>query len=111
MENTEQKYVTVLSNFLYILPFLLQEDVKQLAQPLTLNCVHVDSQNFLFGCLEVNSLDIGIDGAQPKNLFWVTKMMPLFQKCEYVDAEPIIEGYNPEVIETFMAMHRSQLSV
>jgi len=56
------------------------EDVQQLPEPVTLNCIHSDSQNFLFGCLEVHSLDISSNESVAKNLFWVTDNMQLFKK-------------------------------
>ena len=85
--------------------------MQQLPEPVTLNCIHSDSQNFLFGCLEVHSLDISSNESVAKNLFWVTDNMQLFKKCEYVNGQPVLEGYNPQVIETLMAVHHSQLSV
>lgn len=87
------------------------ENVEELPQPLTLNCIHTDSQNFLFGCLEVNSLNIRNTDSIAKNLFWVTDNMQAFSKCEYVNGQLVFEGYNPQVIETLMAMHHSQLSL
>jgi len=87
------------------------ENVTELPQPVTLNCIHTDSQNFLFGCLEVHSLDISSADSVAKNLFWVTDNLKAFEKCEYVNGQLVFEGYNSQVIETLMAMHHSQLSL
>ena len=85
--------------------------MTELPQPVTLNCIHTDSQNFLFGCLEVHSLDISSADSVAKNLFWVTDNLKAFEKCEYVNGQLVFEGYNSQVIETLMAMHHSQLSL
>lgn len=84
-----------------------QKDVKELPEPVTINCIQTDSRNFYFGCLQLHSLDL--DSSQAAhNMFWVEGPQPLFTKCDYVDNKPVLEGYNPEVLETLMALYKSQ---
>ena len=83
----------------------------QLPRPVVVNSVHTDSRNFMFGSLELHSLDLsGEDGAATgRNLFWLQQQMPLFDECGYVGGRPHLQGYNPLVLDTFLAMYRSSL--
>ncbi|KAI9551587.1 hypothetical protein GHT06_021920 [Daphnia sinensis] len=83
------------------------KDVKELPEQLTINCVQTDSRNFYFGCFQLHSLDLDSSEAA-HNLFWVEGPQPMFAKCDYVNNQPVLEGYNPEVLETLMALYKSQ---
>jgi len=85
-------------------------DVTELPEPLTLNCVHSDTKNFIFGALQVHSLDLNGESDQARNLLWLEEPCTLYSKCEYVDGRPVLEGYNPNCAETLIALYRSQLA-
>jgi large subunit ribosomal protein L37 len=87
----------------------LQKDVKDLPEPVTINCMQTDSRNFYFGCLQLHSLDLD-SSKVANNLFWIEDPQPMFTKCDYVDNKPVLEGYNPQVLETLMALYKSQMA-
>ena len=87
----------------------LQKDVKDLPEPVTINCMQTDSRNFYFGCLQLHSLDLD-SSKVANNLFWIEDPQPMFTKCDYVDNQPVLEGYNPQVLETLMALYKSQMA-
>lgn len=83
--------------------------MTELPEPLTLNCLQTNSQEFIFGALQLHSLDLNGEGDKARNLFWLQEPMALFTKCSYVAGQPVFEGYDPRVAETLMAVYRSQL--
>lgn len=88
----------------------MQKDVVELPEPLTLNCLQSDSRNFIFGALQVHSLDLNGEEGLARNLLWLQEPAALFTKCEYVDGRPVLQGYDPAVAETLMSFYRSQLT-
>lgn len=83
----------------------LQDDVKQLPQPITIQAIHTDHRMFHFAILQLNTLDL--NGANPeKNIFWMQpNTVDLFSKCAYVKGRPTLEDYNPEVFQRVMAFY------
>ncbi|EFX83442.1 hypothetical protein DAPPUDRAFT_301877 [Daphnia pulex] len=88
---------------------LYGKDVKDLPEPVTINCMQTDSRNFYFACFQLHSLDLDSSKAT-SNLFWIEDAQPMFTKCDYVDNQPVLEGYNPQVLETLMALYKSQMA-
>lgn len=87
-----------------------QKDVIDLPEPLTINAIQTDSRNFSYGCLQLHSLNLDGDNAAAKNVAWLQQPQSLFVKCDYVDGKPVLEGYNPQVFETLMAVYSSSIS-
>ena len=84
----------------------LQEDVKQLPEPITTQVVHFTGKSFQFGIFQLNTLDL--DNTEPdsvKNILWLTERMNLFETCKYVEGKNVFEGYNPEVFKLFMGLY------
>lgn len=69
--------------------------------------MQTDGRRFIFGCLQIHSLDLDSSEAA-NNLFWLEEPEPLFTSCNYVEGQCVLEGYNPEVMETLMALYQSQ---
>lgn len=77
-------------------------DVKDLPEPVTLQCVQTDGRLFHFAVLQLNTLDLdGVEGK--KNIFWMLPRIPLFSSCMYMKGKPLLEGYNPEVFSRLLA--------
>lgn len=77
-------------------------NVKDLPEPITIQCVQTDGRLFHFAVFQLNTLDLnGIDGK--KNIFWMLPRIPLFSSCMYVKGKPLLEGYNSEVFSRFLA--------
>jgi large subunit ribosomal protein L37 len=77
-------------------------DVKDLPEPVTLQCVQTDGRLFHFAVLQLNTLDLdGVEGK--KNIFWMLPRIPLFSSCMYVKGKPILEDYSPEVFSRLLA--------
>jgi large subunit ribosomal protein L37 len=87
-----------------------QKDVIDLPEPLTINAIQTDSRNFSYGCLQLHSLNLDGDDAAARNVAWLQEPQSLFLKCDYVDGKPVLEGYNPKVFETLLAMYSSSIS-
>jgi large subunit ribosomal protein L37 len=76
--------------------------VKDLPEPITIQCVQTDGRLFHFADFQLNTLHLdGIDGK--KNIFWMLPRISLFSSCMYVKGKPLLEGYNPEVFCRFLA--------
>lgn len=89
---------------------LYGKDVIDLPEPLTINAIQTDSRNFSYGCLQLHSLNLDGDDAAARNVAWLQEPQSLFLKCDYVDGKPVLEGYNPKVFETLMAVYSSSIS-
>jgi large subunit ribosomal protein L37 len=82
--------------------------VKDLPEPITIQCIQTDGRLFHFAVFQLNTLNLnGIDGK--KNIFWMMPRFPLFSSCMYVKGKPLLEGYNPEVFSRFLAFFSNGL--
>ena len=88
----------------------MQTDVKELPEPLVINCLQSDTQNLTVGCLQLHSLAQDAGHRSANNLFWLRGPEPVFARCEYVAGRPTLEGYNPRAVEKLMALYRSQIA-
>lgn len=79
----------------------MQENVKILPQPVTVQCVQTDGRLFHFGIFQLNTLD---DGAI-KNIWFQTELLSLFEECRYVEGRPILQGYNSNVVKHLFAFY------
>jgi large subunit ribosomal protein L37 len=82
--------------------YCFQVSVKDLPEPVTVQCVQTDGRLFHFAVLQLNTLDL--DGTEgKKNIFWMLPRIPLFSSCMYVKGRPLLEGYNSEVFLRLLA--------
>ncbi|KAK5647641.1 hypothetical protein RI129_002533 [Pyrocoelia pectoralis] len=81
-------------------------DVKDLSQPVTVQCVHTDGQIFHFGVLQLNTLDTSIN-SNIKNLWYQTPRMGLFDSCTYNCGRPTLEGYNNDVVKHLITFYNN----
>ncbi|XP_028165329.1 39S ribosomal protein L37, mitochondrial [Ostrinia furnacalis] len=72
------------------------ENVKDLPEPVYINCIQTDGQNYHFGVLELNTLNVdGNEGT--KNLWYCKNNMQLYGASKYFGGMPVLENYNPKV--------------
>ncbi|CAG5100383.1 Similar to MRPL37: 39S ribosomal protein L37 [Cotesia congregata] len=82
-------------------------DVKELPEPITIQCVQSNSQAFHFSVFQLNTLNInGTEG--PKNFWWSMPEIDLFDTAMYVKGRPVLEGYNPEVFKRILAFYTNE---
>lgn len=79
--------------------------VKELPEPVTVQCIQSDGQNYTFSVFQLNSLDI--NNASIKNYWSALPSLKLYQKAQYEDGRPIVEGYNPEVFKRIVAFYKN----
>lgn len=84
----------------------MQDDVKDLPKPVTLQCVHTDGKLFHFAMLQLNTLDLSDTGI--KNIWYNIPRIPLFQSCEYKKGVPTVEGYNSDVVKYLLAFYNNE---
>ncbi|PSN36555.1 hypothetical protein C0J52_09120 [Blattella germanica] len=86
------------------------DDVKDLPEPITLQCVHTDGRLFHFAVFQLNTLDLdGTEGV--RNILWTLPRMPLFGECQYEDGKPSLKDYNKEVFQHLLAFYANGLKM
>jgi len=80
------------------------EDVRELPEPIMLQCVHTNSQWFHFSVFQLNNL-AGPEEDGRKNIYWQSQLLNLYEKCEFVEGVPVLEDYNPEVFKHFLSFY------
>lgn len=64
--------------------------------------MQTDGQMFSFAVYQLNTLDVeGRDGA--RNICWIAPPLSLYSACGYVSGRPVIEDYNPLVLQRVLA--------
>ncbi|KAG8262659.1 39S ribosomal protein L37, mitochondrial [Homalodisca vitripennis] len=76
--------------------------VKELPQPLVVQCVQTDGQNFHFSVLQLHSTEVD---CHRRNVYWSLPTLPLYEDCSYVQAVPLLQGYNPQVFKQLLAFY------
>ncbi|XP_075982545.1 mitochondrial ribosomal protein L37 [Anticarsia gemmatalis] len=80
------------------------EDVKDLPEPIYLNCIQTDGQKFHFGVLELNTLDV--DGKEgTKNVWYSKNDLRLYESSCYFSGMPVLENYNNKVYGYINALY------
>ncbi|XP_022121277.2 39S ribosomal protein L37, mitochondrial [Pieris rapae] len=75
---------------------LYGEDIKDLPEPVYVNCIQTDGQRYHFGVLELNTLNVdGTDGT--KNVWFCKNDVKLYDSSRYLGGMPALENYNPAV--------------
>lgn len=82
------------------------EDVKDLPEPVTVQCIETNGRCFHFSIFQLNTLDLhtctGI-----KNYWWQTKKMELYSKADYILGIPQVLDYNPEVFKNLLRFYQA----
>ena len=79
--------------------------VKKLPEPVTVQCIQSDGKNYHFFVFQLNSLDA--NDVSVKNFWYPLSPLTLYEKAEYDNARPVVEGYNPEVFRRIFAFYRN----
>lgn len=82
----------------------LQEDVKELPTPVTVQCVQTDGKFFQFGVLQINTLNL--EDGKVKNIWYQTENLPLFEVCMYDTGKPVLKGYNDNVVKNLVTFYK-----
>lgn len=81
--------------------------MKELPKPVTIQCVHTDGIYYDLSIFQLNTLNVnGTDGI--KNAWYSLPRMQIFEKCQYVSARPVLEGYNPRVFDYLKAFYNNR---
>lgn len=81
--------------------------MKQLPEPITLQCVQIDGNKFYFGVYQLNTLELdGTDGL--KNLWFSVPMKEFYESCDYQEARPHLVNYNGDVLRHAIAFYNNQ---
>lgn len=78
---------------------------KKLPEPVTVQCIQSDGKNYHFFIFQLNSLDA--NDASVKNFWYSLSPLTLYEKAEYDNGRPVVEGYNPEVFKRIFAFYRN----
>ena len=74
-----------------------------LPKPITLHFINTTGKKFHFSVFQLNTLDLKGD---IKNIFWHdTAITNMFEECRYINAKPVLEGYNHNVFNNILAMY------
>ncbi|XP_018392254.1 PREDICTED: 39S ribosomal protein L37, mitochondrial [Cyphomyrmex costatus] len=79
--------------------------VKKLPEPVTVQCIQSDGKNYHFFIFQLNSLDA--NDVSMKNFWCPLSPLTLYEKAEYDNGRPVVEGYNPEVFRRILALYRN----
>lgn len=80
------------------------EDVKDLPEPIYLNCIQTDGKEYHFGVLELNTLNLdGTEGA--KNVWYSKNNLKLYESSCYFGGMPVLENYNNKVYGYINALY------
>ncbi|XP_015121867.1 39S ribosomal protein L37, mitochondrial isoform X2 [Diachasma alloeum] len=82
------------------------DSVEDLPEPLAVQCVHVDGQNFHFSVFQLNTLNIE-EKEGKMNYWWCSPQISLFEQAKYENARPVLEGYNPDVFKRLLAFYKN----
>ncbi|CAH2104219.1 unnamed protein product [Euphydryas editha] len=83
---------------------LYGEDVKDLPEPIHLNCIQTDGQRFHFGVLELKTLNLdGTEGT--KNVWYCKNDLKMYDSCRYLSGMPVLENNNPKVYDYINAFY------
>lgn len=83
---------------------LLGEDVKDLPEPIYINCIQTDGQKYHFGVLELNTLNV--DGSEgTKNVWYSKNNLQLYGSSRYFSGMPVLENYNNKVYGYINALY------
>ncbi|XP_015593654.1 39S ribosomal protein L37, mitochondrial [Cephus cinctus] len=80
--------------------------VKELPEPVTVQCVQSNGKWFQFLVYQLNTLNLdGTEGI--RNFCWTTSQIDLFDEAGYNIGRPVLKGYNPEVFKKIYAFYNN----
>ena len=81
-------------------------EIKELPEPITVQCVQTDGKAFYFSVYQLNTLNV--DGQDSiKNYYWTLPKMNLYETGGYVEGRPTLDGYNPDVFKRILAFYKN----
>lgn len=80
-------------------------DVKKLPEPVTVQSIQTDGKYYHFFLFQLNSLDA--NDTSVKNFWYTLPSLVLYEKAQYDNGRPVVEGYNPEVFRRIVAFYRN----
>ncbi|CAD1468491.1 unnamed protein product [Heterotrigona itama] len=81
--------------------------VKELPEPIVVQCIQSDGQNFHFSVYQLNTLDI--DGKEGiKNFWWSEPSIKLYEQALYKNGQSCLEGYNSDVFKRYLAFYKNK---
>lgn len=80
------------------------ENIKELPEPITLQCIQTNSQWFHFCVFQLNSLASPEENGK-KNIYWQTPLLDIYKKCAFDEGVPVLQDYNPEVFKYFLSFY------
>lgn len=78
--------------------------MEDLPEPIVIQSIHTDSVNFHFNVFQLNTLNINSEH-DVRNVWWSDPMIKLYSQGDFVDSIPVLDDYNPEVFEKFLAFY------
>ena len=78
----------------------------QLSNPITVNFISTNGQDFLLTVFQMNTLDLS---SPVKNIVWQKQLGNIFGRCDFIEAVPTLEDYNHDVVETLLSVYKSGL--
>lgn len=84
-----------------------QADVRDLPQPITVQCVQVHVNRFHFGVYQLNTLNLDGDSGI-KNYWFNVPPIHLYTNCEYEESRPKLKNYNNDVLRHTLAFYQNQ---
>nr|XP_033325819.1 39S ribosomal protein L37, mitochondrial [Megalopta genalis]XP_033325821.1 39S ribosomal protein L37, mitochondrial [Megalopta genalis]XP_033325822.1 39S ribosomal protein L37, mitochondrial [Megalopta genalis] len=82
-------------------------NVKELSEPVVVQCIQSDGQKYHFSVYQLNTLDL--DGKEGiKNFWWSTPIYKLYEEAKYKDGKPYIKEYNNEIFKRFFAFYKNK---
>lgn len=85
---------------------MLQNDVQDLPTPTIVQSVQTDGHTFYFGCLQLNTLNLNGETGK-KNVWFHEPIMQLYGDCAYQSAQPVLTGYNKQVLRHLVAFYKN----
>lgn len=78
--------------------------VDKLIRPIVVQSIQTDGRTFHFGVFQLNDLRINkLEG--PKNYWFHSSNLNLFETCEYVSGRPKLKGFNKDVLRYMYAFY------
>lgn len=82
-------------------------NVKILPEPIVVQCIQSDGQNFHFSVYQLNTLDIG-NKEGIKNFWWSEPSIKLYEEAQYEKGQPCFKDYNSDVFKRFFAFYKNK---
>nr|CAD7442770.1 unnamed protein product [Timema bartmani] len=81
--------------------------VEDLPHPLCVQCCHTDGRLFHFVVLQLNTLGVG---TELRNILWSQPRVALFDTCGYKDGQPVLSGYNSDVLDMLLSLYTHSIT-